>query len=107
MGMRRALMPVAAMVLMSSSVKKVSQCVFRAVAELGMESNVNWSTAEENDPEKQSAFIHFSRTSQPPRLTPRRKGISAGPWGEIAAGLGRGVEMMGGRFTIGAMLFVV
>jgi hypothetical protein len=90
MGIRRALIPVAAMVWMSDSVKKVDQCSFKAAAEFGRESKVYWSTAEEKGPEKASSFIHFSRTSQPPRLTPRRKGIlvfdgdeAAEFWGDI------------------------
>lgn len=33
-----------------------------------------WSIADEKAPVKASGFIHFSRTSQPPRFTPRRKG---------------------------------
>jgi hypothetical protein len=75
MGILRALIPVAAMVVMSDSVKKVDQCSERAAAEFGSESKVYWSTADEKAPEKASSFIHFSRTSQPPRFTPRRKGI--------------------------------
>lgn len=51
------------------------QCVSKAEEAPEMESKVYWSTALEKAPVKASLSIHFSRTSQPPRLTPRRNGI--------------------------------
>lgn len=88
MGIRSAFKPVEARVWMSASVKKVDQWVFSAAAEPGRESNVYWSTADEKAPLKASEFIHFSRTSQPPKLTPRRKVV------EVFAGAeGAGVEI--------------
>jgi hypothetical protein len=60
---------------MSDSVKKVLQCSSKAADAPEMESNVYWSTAFAKPPVKASLSIHFSRTSQPPRFTPRRNGI--------------------------------
>lgn len=64
---------------MSSSVKYVCQCVSRAALAPGSWSNVYWSTAEEKEPLKRSPSIQDSRTSQPPRFTPRRNGIDVLP----------------------------
>jgi hypothetical protein len=63
------------MLEMSSSVKNVLQWFSRAACAPSIWSNVYWSTAEAKAPLKRSLSIHFSRTSQPPRFTPRRKGI--------------------------------
>lgn len=60
---------------MSSSVKNVCQWFSSAALAPGRESNVYWSTAEAKSPVKRSPSIQDSRTSQPPRLTPRRNGI--------------------------------
>jgi hypothetical protein len=50
------------------------------------------SEAELKEPLKRSSFIHFSTTSQPPRLTPRRNGILV--TAEVAAGAEEvGVEL--------------
>jgi len=87
---------------MSDSVMNVDQWVSSAAAELGRESKVYWSTAEEKAPLKVSLFIHFSRTSQPPRFTPRRKGmvVLAG-----VEGVGVGIEVVevGGRVLVVGM----
>jgi len=49
----------------------VLQCVISDSSAPGIEANVHWSAAFEKAPVKASEFIHFSSTSQPPRLTPR------------------------------------
>jgi hypothetical protein len=50
------------------------------------------SEAELKELLKRSSFIHFSTTSQPPRLTPRRKGILV--TAEVVAGADEvGVEL--------------
>lgn len=49
-----------------------------------------WSEAEAKEPVKAFGFIHFSRTSQPPKLTPRRKGIVLF---EVLEGVGIAEEM--------------
>lgn len=60
-----------------------------------MEEMDHSSKAEAKEPEKSWSFIHFSATSQPPRLTPRRKGVlvtavalEAAGGGEVALELG-------------------
>ena len=73
MGIRRALIPVSAKEAMSSWVMKVAQCSARASDALLVEEKLYSSTASVSS--KRSAFIHSSSTSQPPRLTPRKKGI--------------------------------
>ena len=78
------------MFLISSSVNQVDQWVCNAASAPGMESKVHWSTALEKAPLKMlSEAIHFSRTSQPPRFTPRRKGI------EVSLGAATDVDVSG------------
>jgi hypothetical protein len=87
------------MFLISSSVNQVDQWVCNAASAPGMESKVHWSTALAKAPLKMlSEAIHFSRTSQPPRFTPRRKGI------EVPLGAATGVDVSGAVVGDGAVL---
>lgn len=69
-------MPVAATALMLSAVMYDAQWSWRASAAPSIDENVHSSVAFSKAPVKRSWVIHDSRMSQPPRFTPRRKGIS-------------------------------